>query len=108
MPLPILVIIMATTLLISLPQAVEWLLARWPEADLETLRTTPRDELIDHHLGLGLRTRNELDLWNERSDLRAACSPSANRDETSPPPVHPDDASQQILEALWERLQERR
>lgn len=99
---------MAAALPKSLPQAVEWLLAHWSEGDLETVRLTPPGDLIEHHFGLGLRIRNELDLWNERSALRAAGNPSTKQHGAPAAPVHPDDASQRILEALWDRLQERR
>lgn len=100
---------MATAIPKTIPQAVEWLLAHWPEEELESLRLTPPGDLIEHHFSLGLRIRNELDLWNELSELRAACRPDTNPDETvQPAAVHPDDASQRILQALWKRLQQDR
>ncbi len=59
---------------------------------------TPRDELINHHLGLGSYIRNEFGLWQEESELLHSLTPGSS-------PEDPDDASLTILEALWTRLQ---
>ena len=60
--------------------------------------SSAEEELIARfNLGLGTYIRNAFGLWNYKNiDLLKAC-----RSEN----IHPDEASKIILEALWERLQ---
>ncbi|NOS75001.1 MAG: hypothetical protein HOP36_10815 [Methyloglobulus sp.] len=52
-------------------------------------------ELIDLHFGLGLAVRNAFGLHDRGSTLRLSCGTE-----------HPDDASQIIIQALWEKVKE--
>jgi hypothetical protein len=58
-----------------------------------------QSELIGLHMSLGAWIRNNLGLWKGNDRLMMAV-----RDGDQP--MHPDDASTAIVEAVWERLRE--
>ncbi|MFM7009081.1 MAG: DUF6794 domain-containing protein [Betaproteobacteria bacterium] len=76
---------------------VEDLYANLPVDDLEFLKNTPEANLIQFHFSTGMRIRNYYRLWepgNPYVDLN---------DEKSP--FFPDQWSQSVIEALWQKLQ---
>ena len=66
-----------------------------PEAR-EKLRTTPRDDLILFHHGLGTGIRNRQGRWRGNASLIKSCLGT---------PGHPDEASMIIIEEAWGVLQ---
>lgn len=80
---------------LTLDAAVEELLSRMSEADKQTVRDTPEDDLIQFHFPWGMGIRNEFGLWRGNTSLLASCGAS-----------HPDDASTVIIRAVWQRLQD--
>ncbi|MES9902820.1 MAG: DUF6794 domain-containing protein [Sedimenticola sp.] len=54
---------------------------------------TAKDDLINHHFGLGLSIRSGFGLHTGNPELLESCGVS-----------HPDDASMVILEALWSQV----
>jgi hypothetical protein len=119
----------------SVDQAVDLLLAELSTESKQKLRSTPRDELIMYHHGFGTGIRNDFGLWANNDELLRDCGlrdqgirrtmkehPDAiligsdpvkyGKEHPSSRPVemiviHPDGASQVIIEALWDRLQQR-
>jgi hypothetical protein len=67
------------------------------EEDRATVGNTPRKDLIRFHHGWGTGIRNGLGLWRGNESLLSSCGKGK--------PVHPDDCSMVIIEAVWERLQ---
>lgn len=53
----------------------------------------PEDELIDLHFGLGAAIRNAFELHGSNNRLLTDCGV-----------VHPDDAAEVIIQALWDKL----
>ena len=82
----------------TLDEAVDFVLSRMDEKSKETLKNTPKDELCIYHFSAGIDIRYQLNLWHNEELLR-------NLSNDSFFPVHPDDASGIIIEAVWERLQ---
>ena len=70
-------------------ETIEGMTAR----EKETVRTTPKDDLISLYHGWGRAIRNQYKMWQDMELVRAT-----GKD-------HPDDASMVIIEAVWERLQ---
>ncbi len=58
-----------------------------------------KEDLIDLHFSLGMAIRNAFGLHEPESKLLASC----NNNELYKS-VHPDDASEVIIQALWRRL----
>jgi len=99
-----------------LPQLEPWQLgpAEWPTTcdaaaldvtqwlspeTREKLRTTPQEDLILFHHGLGTGIRNRQGLWRGNASLIKSCLVA---------PGHPDDASMVIIEKAWLLLQDPR
>ena len=82
----------------TIDEAVDFVLARLSDEDKEQLRETPKEELSEHHFGLGMWIRNKLRLWDRKLDL------SGPIDEFEF--MLPDDASMRIIEGMWEKLQQ--
>ncbi len=71
------------------------LIARLSPQDKERIQNTPRKDLILFHHGWGTGIRNYYGLWRgNRQLIESACGK----------PCHPDDASQIIIEKVWETL----
>lgn len=66
--------------------------------NLKEFASTPFDDLIVYHHTLGRRIRNTYGLWVNEG-LCVLCQ--AGDDKV----VHPDDASQYIIEQMWSQLQ---
>lgn len=87
----------------TVDETVDHILAGMPEEDKQTVRSTPKADLIMFHHGWGTGIRNGLDLWGGNAALLQSCaevSGSAFMDA--------DEASGVIIEAVWRRLQEER
>jgi len=69
-------------------------------ATLENLRKTPKDQLIQFHSNLGRLIRNSLCLWNIKHKPKIVDGVDVSHN-------HPDAVSMRIIEALWERLQDK-
>jgi len=82
----------------TLAEAVDKLMASMSDEDRRVFKATPREDVIQHHLGLGTYIRTEFGLWQEESELLHSLTPGSSSED-------PDDASLTILEALWKRLQ---
>ena len=72
------------------------LLLRLSDANADNVCNTAEADLGILDLSLGTAIRNEFGLWEANTALLAACGS---------PDMHPDDASQVIIRALWEVLQ---
>lgn len=81
----------------TVPAAVEYVLERLSAKEKAALRDMKRDDLILTHHGLGAWIRHELGLWSGNYDLLLATDGG-----------NPDDASQVIIQAMWEKLQQQR
>jgi hypothetical protein len=80
----------------TIDEAVDFILSEMSDEDKKTFRETPRNDLIKYHHGFGTAVRNKLGLWSGNSKLMQATNKQ-----------HPDDASMVIIEALWDRLNEK-
>ncbi len=78
----------------TVEQAVLRLMEAMDDEDKQMVRDTKKEKLILFHHGLGTGIRNEFGLRRGNTNLLADCHA---RD--------PDDASMVIIEAFWERLQ---
>jgi hypothetical protein len=79
----------------SVDEAAERLVAELDEASRKKVRETPRDKLLQFHMGWGMGIRNSFGLWQGNTPLLKSCGE----------PLHPDACSTVIIEAVWERLQ---
>lgn len=84
---------------LSLPntvdEAVNRLLAILSVSECSEIACMQEDELIQFHFSLGVAIRNAFGLHNPDSNLLSDCGAG----------IHPDDASQIIIRALWNQLQ---
>ena len=76
----------------TMDEAVDILMDIMEQEDLNALRNMKQHDLIRLHFGLGLFIRNNFGLWNPEApiwqDIRGT----------------PDDTAMDIIEKLWERL----
>jgi hypothetical protein len=79
----------------TVEEAVERILAKLNDAEKDAIRKTPATEFDLLHFGLGTAVRNECGLWGGNTALLAACGS---------PDMHPDDASDVIVRAVWQKL----
>lgn len=79
----------------SVDEAAERLVSELDEASKKKVRETPRDKLIQFHMGWGMGIRNTFGLWQGNTSLLKSCGE----------PIHPDSCSGIIIGAVWERLQ---
>ncbi len=86
---------MADDLPISVDAAVRVLQGMIPEDEQAKIAKMPEDELPMLHFGLGQWIRNNLGLWQGNTQLLAATGEK-----------HPDDASEVIIRAFWQRLRD--
>jgi hypothetical protein len=83
----------------TVDEAARLIVSKMSPADKEKVRTTPQNDLIRFHHGWGTGIRNSLGLWRGNERLLASCAGGQGE------PVHPDDCSMQIIEAVWRLLQ---
>ena len=81
----------------TVEEAVDRLLSLMSEEDKQSLKNTPKKDLIRFHFGLGQYIRNEFGLWQGNTELLKSCEKESIF-------VHPDEFSSIIIEALWKRL----
>lgn len=81
----------------TVDEAATRLVATLDEESKGRVRETKREDLIQFHHGWGTGIRNGFGLWRGNSRLLASCGAGK--------PVHPDDCSMLIIEAVHERLQ---
>ena len=83
----------------TLQEAVDKLVSGLSDHDKEKLRNTKREDLILFHMGWGMSIRNGYGLWGGNEELiLSACGGKK---------CHPDTASMNIIEKVWESLQEK-
>ncbi|MCP5250051.1 MAG: hypothetical protein H6942_16235 [Candidatus Accumulibacter sp.] len=58
-----------------------------------------QSEIVERYFVLSMSVRNDLGLW----DGNDKAMPVIGKGD---PPIHPDDASMLIIDAVWERLRE--
>lgn len=81
----------------TLVQAVDQIVDGMSDEEQNAVKSKPRENLIEFHMGWGMGIRNGLGLWRGNDALViSACGGER---------CHPDDASMKIIEAVWERLQ---
>lgn len=85
----------------TIEEAVNRLLSDLSIESKQQIKESNKDELINFHFGLGMTIRNQFKLWEENSDLLNDCKKISGGQF-----VMVDDASEIIIKALWERLQE--
>jgi hypothetical protein len=83
----------------TVDEAARLIVSKLSPADKEKVRKTPESDLILFHHGWGTGIRNSLGLWRGNERLLASCARGQGQ------PVHPDDCSMQIIEAVWKLLQ---
>jgi hypothetical protein len=81
----------------TLEEATSQLIEKMTDTDKETVRETPREDLIVFHMGWGMAIRNGFGLWQGNDALLESCGVQ-----------HPDDASGVIIESVWRRLNDQR
>lgn len=77
-------------MLLTLPEMVDCVLNEFSQQDRTDYTALKKDELIHLHHTTGQDIRNAFGLWLEDN-------PNV--------PGHPDDTSMEIMELIWERLQ---
>jgi hypothetical protein len=80
----------------TVEEAARQLVAGLDEKSKARLRADKRADLIQYHHGWGTGIRNGLGLWRGNTKLLESCGGGK--------PVHPDDCSMTIIEAVWEKL----
>ena len=83
----------------TVEEAVDRLLSSMSEEDKQSLKNTPKKDLIMFHFGLGQYIRNEFGLWQGNTELLKSCEKESFF-------VHPDEFSSIIIEALWKKLRD--
>ena len=97
----------------TVDEAVEILLKVLPDRYKEQVRSTERKHLLRFHFTLGPGIRNSFGLWGRNWKLNYSCCAAELRslglryDNAPLQLMHPDHCSTVILQALWERLQEK-
>lgn len=86
-------------------EAVDRLVHELSDRDKETVRSTPKDELIKFHFGWGMGIRNGFGLWGGNEALLKSCAEARYGPGADATLMHPDDASGVVIEAVWRRLQ---
>jgi len=79
----------------TIEAAVRLLLDLVPAPELEKIAHMAEADLIDMHFGLGQWVRNHFGLWKDNRELLQVTGKR-----------HPDDASAEIIHALWRRLRD--
>jgi hypothetical protein len=84
----------------TVDEAVERLMMILDGEQKIAIAVMPKEDLINLHFGLGMAIRNAFGLHAPESKLLASCN---NNDLYNS--VHPDDASEMVIQALWKLLQ---
>lgn len=81
----------------TVDEAVRRIIGTLDNESKARVRATSKDQLIQYHLGWGMGIRNSLGLWRGNDKLLESCGRGK--------PVHPDECSMVIIEAVWTLLQ---
>jgi hypothetical protein len=82
----------------TVQEAVDRLVVELADDDTHTIAHLSEAEVVGLHISLGLAICNTFGLWQGNRALLDSCSTAGGG------PVHPDDASMVIIQALWNRL----
>lgn len=74
------------------------LLKNTDQQDIKDFANIPFSELISLHHSLGRSIRNNYQLWSNKN-LCVTCQEGEEK------VIHPDDASQYVIEKMWKQLQ---
>jgi hypothetical protein len=77
----------------TIDEAVQALIASLTDAQRQHIRETEWADLYQFHHGLGTAIRNRFGLWQGNRALLHSCDA-----------FEPDDASMEIIRALWSKL----
>ena len=96
----------------TVAEAVDILLNKLSKKDMKKIKKMPHEDIMLLHHGLGTYIRNEFGLWQGNKALAEDCwrIEKTKDDEALDLEIFlkiPDEASSVIIEALWERLQEK-
>lgn len=84
----------------TVAEAVDRLVEEFDDRQKAEVALTFKTALYLLHFSLGSHIRKTFGLWTPDSPLRRDCGRTSGRDD-----LPPDEASDVIVEALWERLQ---
>ena len=88
----------------TLPEAVDRLLAMMTDDQKRQVRSTAPADLWRFHYSLGQYIDNEFGLCAGNDELMKSCLAARGQVWTPFGGAQPDDASEVIINALWERL----
>ncbi|HSY40504.1 MAG TPA: DUF6794 domain-containing protein [Polyangia bacterium] len=80
----------------TVDEAARQIIGRLDEKSKDRLRKDEKKNLIRYHLGWGMGIRNSFGLWQGNTKLLESCGGGK--------PIHPDDCSMIIIEAVWARV----
>ena len=80
----------------TLERAVDRIISNLNEDDKLTVKSTPFNDLIQYHHGLGTGIRNSFGLWGRNKELTVSICGSEE--------CHPDDAAMEIIYGVWNKL----
>ena len=93
----------------TVEEAVDQLVLTMSEEDKKALGNMPEKNLFLYHFGLGMYIRNQFGLWGGTEELLKSCGsykyPESAYAEFMGMMIEPDDASGEIIRALWKKLQ---
>lgn len=89
----------------TIPAIVDDIFDKLSKADVDTLKTTPKDRLGMYHMSWGMGIRNHYGLWHEDHPI----TKNWHADESSRniqngvdySEDHPDQVSMKIIEGVW-------
>jgi hypothetical protein len=84
----------------TVDEAVERLMMILDGEQKIAIAVMQKEDLINLHFGLGMAIRNAFGLHEKGSKLLASCDNTELCNS-----VHPDDASEMVIQALWRSLQ---
>jgi hypothetical protein len=88
-------------------EAFDRIAVKLSHEDRTNIAEVPADSLYILHYDLGKFIRNEVGLWSDNIPLLLDCQRlKEGQTPDTPTPIHPDDASTVIVEALWRRLRD--
>ncbi|MBU1386937.1 MAG: hypothetical protein KKD32_03700 [Proteobacteria bacterium] len=85
----------------TIAEAVNKLLSELSIKDKHRIKNSREEDLWSFHFDLGMAIRNDFALWKKNSKLLENCKELSGNLY-----LHVDAASERIIKALWERLQE--
>ena len=96
-------------------EIVDKIIVEITDDDKKYLKSLSREDMIQFHHGIGTSIRNEYGLWKEDNPLtqqwaldRSTDSEIHMKNGVDYHPQHPDAVSMDILEAVWDKLNEKK